>query len=806
MRYVAASIAQDRFSHDGGGPLVLKSNDGTIRVQAQIISRINPQAAAANTRFERGNRSLMLTAVSLAALAGVTHASAQDGGGLALPTIDVTGDQNGGYQATQQSINRLPTPLKDTPQTINVVPQQVIQEQRATTMEDALRTIPGITFSAGEGGQQGDSPIIRGFVARGDIFRDGYRDPGWYTRDLFPVDRVEVYKGPSSFAFGRGSTGGAINNVSKLPTGASYQEVTATGTSAGGYRTDVDVSGKRGNISGRIAALYQDVPTPTRDNTWTKRWGVAPSMSTALDDDTKATLSYIYQGEEGAPDYGIPYLPQAGYSTTTGGLVNPGYNGNGSPVAPVPINRSTWFGVATGPLRDIVTTQTHIGTLTLERQLGSNFKVTNGTRYIYNERFSRVTAPRGLGNAANQVFTTGLTTGAGGNGIGYPVDLMTIGREHRERGTDATFAVNQTDLTGKFDTGIINHTLAAGMELSRETRAQTRTDLCLGTVLACRTSLINPAAGGVDATAITPVAPNSTLATNIAAYVSDQMKITRYFEFLASLRFDRYSTHFIDAAAAPGSSDLKRTDNMFSYRFGGVFHPTTNSSLYIAYGNSYNPSAELGTLSGATNNTASVSLPPENNVSYEAGFKVDVLDSKLSLTGAVFRIDKTNLRIPNDPSAPTAAQVLILDGLARSQGVEVGAVGKITDKWQVIAGYSYVDTRIVKNTDLAQLGRWLPNAPRNNVTLWTTYDVTSAWTLGGGATYQSAAFVNTQNTAYVPEYWKFDAMTSYKVDAKSSIQLNVYNITNVLYFAQYYQGHAVPASGRWASLSYRVRW
>ena len=297
-----------------------------------------------------------------------------------------------------------------------MVPQQVIQEQRATTMEDALRAVPGITFSAGEGGQQGDSPIIRGFAARGDIFRDGFRDPGWYTRDIFDIDRVEVYKGPSAFAFGRGSTGGAINNVSKLPIGTTYVEGTATGTSVGGYRADVDASGQRGNISGRIAALYQDAPTPTRDNVWTKRWGVAPSISTKLDDDTKATLAYIYQGEEGAPDYGVPYLPQPGYSVTTGALTpgHVGYNGDGSAVTPVPTNRQNWYGIATGPLRDIVTTQTHILTATIERQLGSNFKVTNGTRYLDNDRFSRVTAPRSLGDANNNVFTTGNTVGAGG--------------------------------------------------------------------------------------------------------------------------------------------------------------------------------------------------------------------------------------------------------------------------------------------------------------------------------------------------------------------------------------------------------
>jgi catecholate siderophore receptor len=800
MSNVASSIRAETFSHRGAAPRVVQSSDGQIRVETQIKFQFGQTPAYENTRFQSGNRASLLAAVSLASLMGATVASGQEAGSQ-LPTIDVTGDQNGGYQATQQSITRLQTPLIDTPQTINVVPQQVIQEKRAISMEDALRTVPGITFSAGEGGQQGDSPIIRGFAARGDIFRDGFRDPGWYTRDLFNIDRVEVYKGPSAFAFGRGSTGGAINNATKLPTGATFVEGTATGTSVGGYRADVDASGKKGSVSSRIALLYQDQPTPTRDNVWTKRWGVAPSISAPLDENTKATLSYIYQGEEGAPDYGVPYLPQPGYSTTTGKLVNLGYNGNGTPTTPVPVNRNTWYGIATGPLRDIVNTETHILTATVEREIGNNFKLTNGTRYLANDRFSRVTAPRGLGDSSGQAFTSGMTAGAGGLGIGYPVDSMTVARERRERETDATYAVNQTDLTGKFDTGIVNHTVATGIELSRETRSQTRNDLCVATSPACYTSLTNPAAGGVAATAITPVAPNSTLSTNIAAYVSDQMKITKYFELLASIRFDRYSTHYVDASAAAGQNDLKSTDNMFSYRFGGVYHPTANSSLYVAYGNSYNPSAELGTLS-----SGSVSLAPEKNVSYEAGVKVDLLDSQLSLTGAVFRIDKTNLRVPLDPTLTGAAAIQILDGLARSQGVELGATGKLTNKWQIMAGYSYIDTRIVQNSDPAQLGRWLPNAPRNNITLWTTYELDHGLTVGGGTTYQSEAFVNTQNTAYVPEFWKFDAMVSYKVDLKSTIQLNIYNITDVLYYAQYYAGHAVPASGRYASLSYRYRW
>ena len=178
---------------------------------------------------QSSNSGLLRTAVSLASLVTASTASAQEGGssGLSLPTIDVTGNQGGGYQVSEPSLTRMPIPIINTPQTVNVVPQQVIQDQNATNVKDALRNVAGISFRAGEGGNQGDTPYIRGFSAQSDVFRDGVRDPGWYTRDDFATDRIEVYKGPSSFLFGRGSTGGVINLVTKTPTRSQRQRIRA---------------------------------------------------------------------------------------------------------------------------------------------------------------------------------------------------------------------------------------------------------------------------------------------------------------------------------------------------------------------------------------------------------------------------------------------------------------------------------------------------------------------------------------------------------------------------------------------------
>jgi catecholate siderophore receptor len=196
------------------------------------------------------------------------------------------------------------------------------------------------------------------------------------------------------------------------------------------------------------------------------------------------------------------------------------------------------------------------------------------------------------------------------------------------------------------------------------------------------------------------------------------------------------------------------------------------------------------------------SLAPEKTKSAEAGVKVEVLNKKLTLTGAVFRIEKTNLRITD----PTDSTVSLLDGIARVDGVEFGATGKLTDSWSVFAGYSYLKSIVLDTTDLSLLGRELPNTPRNNFTLWTTYLLTDRWTVGGGATYQSKGWANQGNTAYIPDYWKFDAMMSYKVNDKATLQFNIYNITNKYYYAQYFGNNVVPASGRWASLSLRVRY
>jgi len=733
-------------------------------------------------------------AVSLASmmLAGGTAMAQQ--AGTDLPTIQVEG-QGGdtGYQATGTGISRIPTPLIDTPQTVNVVTQQLIQDQQATTMEQALRNVPGITFSAGEGGNQGDTPFIRGFSARGDMFRDGIRDPGWYTRDLFSIQNVEVFKGPSAFAFGRGATGGAINLSSKLPTIAvPFIEGTITGYSPFGYRGELDAGGRTGNFTGRVQAMGQDIDTAGRDNVWTKRWGVAPSFTYDFTPQTRASFSYLYQGEESVPDYGHPYLPASTYDQNTGQYTG-GYNGPGVPVGPVPVSRRNWYGFNSGPLRDIVRTDTHILTGKIEHNFTNDIKLANTTRYMVVDRFVRTTAPRSL-------VTTKPNPNDPTRPIPLPIDQWTIGRQHFQNQTDNTLIVNQTDLNAKFDTWGLKHTFSGGIEIAQENRTNQRANLCGPTV--CRTNVVDPTPQP-DLTPVIWQPEQKTTADTFAVYASDQIKINRYFEVMGAIRYDNFSTDYkATDTATLLPINLSRTDNLLSYRVGGVVHPTENSSIYVAYGISYNPTAEFLTLS--TSGSSNVNLDPEKNETIEVGAKVDLWGDRLSLTGSIFQIEKTNMRISSDPTDSTA--VYILDGKARVQGVEIGATGKITDKWQVFAGYTYLDTEIVRTRNRAELGRHLPNTPPNSATLWTTYAVTPEFTIGGGLFYQDKAYANTTNMIYVPSWVRFDAMASYQVTKAALLQFNIYNIGDEKYYAQYYGGHAVPAAGRYASLSLKMRW
>jgi catecholate siderophore receptor len=726
------------------------------------------------------NRTLLRSAVNFASLCAASTAFAQEGGssGLTLPTIDVTGNQGGGgYQVTQPSLTRMPLPLIDVPQTVNVVPQQVIQDQNVSNVKDALRNIAGISFRAGEGGNQGDTPYIRGFAAQSDIFRDGVRDPGWYTRDDFAVERVEVFKGPSSFLFGRGSTGGVVNLVTKTPEDRNSNELTLSGNSGPGGRATIDSNVKvNENVSGRIVAMGQLYDIPDRDHVEQNRFGFAPSLKMQVTDQTKLTLSYIYQHDQSIPDYGIPFT-------------NPK---DGLPRHPAPIARSTWYGILSEPNPDTERVNANVATAKLEHEFNNNFKVTNTTRYADVLRYQLNVFPEPntavplLGNL-NSNWTPNRNSVA----------------------IRSTLWANQTDFLARFATGAWNHTLVFGFDTQQETRDFERR-AWTGQV---PTNFLNPNAYRYGGSALNPTASQLTYGTSLAAgaYAADQIKLNKYFDVLGGVRYDYFGFEQNAPIAAANVQNLKSVNHPVSWRVGLVFHPIPDTSLYAMRGTSFNPSADNLSISVSNPATAlsQFALGPEKNEITEFGAKADVLGGRLSLAVAVFQTDKTNMRVPDASNSG----VTVLNGLARARGFEASATGKLTDLWQVIASYSYIHARIIESTLPVQLGAEPVNTPTNAFSLWSTYDLTPKLQVGGGAFYVGELYgdfptsaTSLRQSSLVPEYWRFDAMAAYKFDDKTTLQLNVYNLTDAYYYESAYTNWAVPGAGRSFALTLKVKW
>ena len=707
-------------------------------------------------------------AVGMASVLFAGSAAAQE---ATLPTIDVQGDTGGGYQApVNAGVARVPTPLRDTPQTVNVVTDQVLKEQSSATVKDALRNVSGITFRAGEGGNQGDTPYIRGFSAQSDIFRDSVRDPGWYTRDAFNLDAVEVYKGPSSFLFGRGSTGGVINLVSKTAKDRDFGEAMVTGNTGPGARATLDVNKViNPNVSARIVVMGQGYDTPDRNNVEENRMGIAPSLKFKISDYTTATLSYLYQRERSVPDYGIPYQRSFG---------------SGQRFV-VPVSRNTWYGILSQPYPDTIQDDIHAATAKIEHNFNANLKVTNTTRYTDVTHFQRNVFPEPNGSvplAPN--FNTPWTP------------------NRAQVAAHNTLAINQTDLLTKFNTGFLEHTLAAGFDISQESRDFTRNSFAgQGTVV----DLFNPDSGRASGFPQAPTFSQLTQgnATDVGAFVADQVKLNKYFEVLGGLRYEQYRFDQKAPMAPAPLNDMSRSDNLLSWRIGAVFHPTEWSSIYIVRGTSFNPSSDNMSISvaNAASAISQFALEPEKNETTEVGVKADVLNGRLSLAASVFNTEKTNMRVTDPVTSVTS-----LLGSVSAPGVDASIVGKVTDKWQMIASYTYVHARTDQTSIAAQLNKAPLNTPDHSFSLWNTYDLTDRWQIGGGAFYASQSYGDVTNTAVVPEYWRFDAMMAYKVTPKSTLQLNIYNLTDKLYYATAYSNWAVPAPGRTVALTYRYSW
>jgi len=672
-----------------------------------------------------------------------------------LPTVDVQ-EQRSRYVPNNLGLSRLPQPVRDIPQSITVVPQELMQEQAVTSFRDALRNVTGISLAAGEGGgAQGDNLTLRGFSARNDYFLDGIRDQGSYTRDIFNIESIEVLKGPSAVLFGRGSTGGAINQISKLP----RLEPLYSGTLSVGngllLRGTADIDQPLSKTSAiRVNLLAHDEKIIERHEAEAKRFGFAPSIAFGLGTPTQLTLSYLVQTEDNTPDYGIPYLFGK----------------------PAPVDRENFYGL---PDEDFERVLLNTFTARLDHRFSDQLNLRNTLRYSRTDRQAAVTT----------LSIVGTPTPA------TPLSNIMVSRGTRPgRDTEEAILSNQTDLTARFVALGFKHTVSTGLEVARETFDAKR----FTHANVPNADLLNPnVRPNTSRETETISARTSTTTTSFAIYAVDQIRLLPQLDLIGGLRFDLFTADF-DSFLNNQSFD--RTDKQVSYRAGLVFHPTPTQSYYFSFGTSFNPSAEA--LALAANNA---DTPPEKNRNFEVGGKIGLFDDTLSFQGALFRLEKTNARTL-DP----VTLLQVLQGAQRVQGFELGVTGRPLPRWNLFVGYTYLDSKFLEALDLQNnvpiQGKQLQNTPRHSATLWTTYDIGEKWQVGTGVFFVGERFANTSNTNLVPKTVRWDATVAYQLNKNLQLRLNAINLTDELYFDGIHPSHVVPGAGRTFILSGNFRY
>jgi catecholate siderophore receptor len=679
----------------------------------------------------------------------------------------IEGQRSMDYNITAPSLPKLTESLVDTPQSIDTLSEQLLKDRAITNLNDALRNVPSITIGAGEFKSLGTSPAIRGFVARTDMFIDGQRDIGDYYRDPFNTEEVQVLEGPASTIFGRGSTGGVINQVSKLAGLNSFISGTVTVGTDLTRRATLDIDEPLPDLGPgaamRITAMGHDSKVAGRNVAEQSRYGFAPSLALGLGTPTRLTVSYFHQSADDVPDYGLPYFG----------------------VTPAKVPRQNFYGFKS----DYLKTDTDIATVKVEHDLMEGVTLRNQLRYAYyNENF-RFTEPL---IAASIPLTT-------------PLSSVMVTRNVNSGIASQTMLWDQADGTVHFDTGFAQHTLVAGIEGGRET-AKPEFDNSSGVPTV---PLLNPNPDvPFTATSTFPRFKTDTTADSFAAYAIDTVKLNPQWELSGGERWDYFGLVYKDqnfSTTTPGlvtrTDRIPRIDRMFSYRGSLVYKPETNGSVYFSSGTSFNPSGEELSFvaSSRSFNLSNADLSPEKNKNYEVGTKWELFNNRLALAGAAFRAEKENARVPD----PTNAVLNVLAGDFRVDGFELGATGRITENWQIQAGYSYLDAHVIKTAaGAAPVGAPLMNTPKNAFTVWTTYVLGDGFEIGGGGRYVSSQYTqNVPPIKTVPSFWTFDVMGKYALSERLSLQLNVNNVFDKYYYDQLHFFHVVPGEGRVALLS-----
>ena len=665
-------------------------------------------------------------------LATLSFSAAAETTERALPEVKVSAEQDAGYApAAGTSATRTNAPLRDIPQNVNVVPEQLLQDQGATSVQDALRNVPGVSFSTGDG--QRDQVLIRGFSAIADQFIDGVRDDALYFRDLSNVERIEVLKGPAAVLYGRGSSGGLINRVTKKPVfGRTFGEVSLGLGSYDFKRVTTDVNTPIGEIASFRLNAAREKSGSYRDQGFIDRHQIAPSLGFRFSAQTDLLLQYTHAYDQRITDFGIPALNER----------------------PVDVPIGTYYGSSMARRDDSTTTRVQAFTATLDHRFNDALSVRNITRYSSYELGRYNTLPSGTTDPVN----------------------LTAGRTRGFILRDEESLFNQTDLTWRNRLGGFRQEWLVGAEFGRQDKDAQSVSSPNGYN---RISILNPVgvpppippAGFLADSAI----PTASRFDTAALYAQNQITLAPHWKALVGMRYDVFEQ---DTSYARKLSPLSRTDRKFSPRAGLIWQPTHAQSYYVSYSRSFQPSGEAFALL-----TSNADNAPEITVNKEIGAKIDLLDGALSVNAALFNLERSGIK-NTDPADP-ARQINI--GTQRTNGAELGLAGRLPGHWDINSGYAFLDGRIVRSLatvrslqlplgdPIAVEGKTSALTPRHSAFAWVMKDVGEGFRVGGGVNYVAARFASVSNQVTLPGYLMADLAASYRT-GRYELQLNLKNV------------------------------
>jgi len=731
-----------------------------------------------------------------------------------------------------QASGKFPEPLLNTPKTVTVISKDVLADENATSLKQAVLNTAGVTLGTGEGGNAfGDRFFVRGFDTRNDVFIDGVRDSGVSVRENFFTEQIEILRGPGSSFAGRGTTGGAINIVTKqATTEKSFYNMDTTLSTDPGARVTLDVNQVISpTLAIRAGGVFQDSDVAGRSYTTDDRGGGFVAMTWKPVDAVKVTADYVHTDIHGMPDFGVPYLRTgptnaAGQYTTTAGGPAPEYG----------VNRDNFYGFVN---RDFFEVHQDIATINTEVKITPDLTFSDKVRGSKSLLNYIGTIPESANPTANTLTANTLS---------------------RYQPTDVV--ANQSDFTYKFNTGNWKHTAVAGVEVSRETSSiDSYTGLTSENLNGAgmfsssgaptNVSITNPqyTFAPFSATPTLTGKPTQIAIDTTSGYLIDSANYRDLVILNGGIRFDDYgikASGYGTSGSVAGLFGSQAAEfGMPNFNLGLTLKPLPITSVYIAYATSSDPvgsefdgtSAAYGGLAPVINGGSNQIFGPMKNTAIEVGNKWELFQRHLLVSGALFQTNVTNARESVNVTAanPTASgctynaqiggasQPCITAGAAYEiHGIDLEVTGKITDKWSVFGGLvlmkSEVTKSLVPSADPAlyptNVGLPLANIANQSFSLLSKYQIDDRWEVGGQAVYRSSmpggTLLAANQGTMLPSFWRFDSFAEAKLDKNWKVKLFVNNIFNKLYYTAFYQSSApftLEAPGRTASVMLSAR-